>query len=200
MANYYIEKLADLESNLAGAYYYRGLAGEAMGRDRDALIDFNRAIGTQPDNSVPYLARAGVYRRTGDYRRAVDSCNAALQRNPQDGAAYLQRGQSYIGLEFFPLAIRDFDRSIDLGPSARAYLDRGISHEKIEAREKAAADFKAAAGLGSQEARDALAADSGLGTASEPFWAIWVRWSRPFLGGFRGKCAGGEMVRVRHSE
>ena len=71
--------------------------------------------------------------------------------------AYCERSSAYIGLEFFPLAIMDCDKAIELDPKyARAYVDRGKSYQRLGHPAKAIENFKMAAGLGSQEAQDWL--------------------------------------------
>lgn len=129
MANDYIEKTAEIDSNLAEAHFFRGLACEALGKDQESDSHYRRAIELDPDNGTLYLARAGLYQRRGDYRRAVDSCNGAIRKNPRDGRAYIERGKSYIGLEFFPLAVRDGEKAIELGVrSGEAFYARGFAY------------------------------------------------------------------------
>jgi tetratricopeptide (TPR) repeat protein len=161
-ANDYLKKMDDLESDLGSAYYHRGLACRELGRDHEAILDFDRAIKHDSDDSSAYLERGRAYQKLGDYRQAIDNYNAVVKRDPGNAAAYGERSSAYIGLEFFQLAVMDCNKAIELDPKyARAYVERGKSYQRLGNPVKGIENFKIAAGLGSQEARDWLR-DKGI--------------------------------------
>jgi len=158
-ANDYLKKIEELESNLGFAYYHRGLTCQEMNRHQEAILDFDQAIKLDSKYWPAYLERGRVYQKLGDYRQAIDNYNVVVKRNPKDAVAYCERSSAYIGLGFFPLAILDCDTAIELDPKyARAYVDRGKSYQSLGDHAKGIENFKIAAGLGSQEARDWLTA------------------------------------------
>jgi len=158
-ANSYLGKIEDLEADLGSAYYHCGLACYELGRDHEAIFDFDRAVRFRPDYSPAYLERGRIYQKLGDYRQAIDNYTEALKRNPKDAMAYGERSGAYAGLEFFPLAIADCDKAVQLDPKyAGAYLNRGKAYQRIGHTAKGTEDFKMAAQLGSEEAQDWLKA------------------------------------------
>jgi tetratricopeptide (TPR) repeat protein len=158
-ANHYLKKIDEVESNLASAYSHRGIACRESGRYHEAVLDFSRAIELYSLYSPAYLERGRAYQKLGDYREAIDDYNVVVKRNPRDAVAYCERSSAYIGLEFFPLAIMDCDKAIEIDPKyARAYLDRGKSYRRLGNPARGIENFKMAAGLGSEEARDWLKA------------------------------------------
>jgi tetratricopeptide (TPR) repeat protein len=158
-ANNYLEKIEELEADLGSAYYHCGLACHELGKDHEAIFDFDRALRFNSSYSPAYLERGRIYQELGDYRQAVDDYTALVKRNPRDATAYGERAGAYIGLEFFSLSIMDCDKAIELDPKyARAYLDRGKSYQRIGHPAKGIENFKIAAALGSQEAQDWLKA------------------------------------------
>ena len=158
-ANDYLGKIEELESNLAFAYYHGGLACRELGKDREAIFDFDRAIRFHSNYSSAYLERGRVHQKLGDYREAIDNYSVVVKKNPKDAMAYGERSRAYIELGFFPLAIMDCDKAIELDPRyARAYIDRGIAYQRIGRPEKGIENFRIAAELGSQEAQDWLKA------------------------------------------
>ena len=158
-ANNYLGKIEDLEADLGSAYYHCGLAGHELGRDHEAIFDFDRAVRFIPDYSPAYLERGRIYQKLGDYRQAIDNYTEVVKRNPKDATAFSERCGAYMGLEFFLLAIMDCDKAIQLDPKyARAYLNRGKSYQRIGLPAKGTEDFRIAARLGSEEAQDWLKA------------------------------------------
>jgi tetratricopeptide (TPR) repeat protein len=161
-ANDYLKKMDDLESDLGFAYYHRGVACRELGKDHEAIFDFDRAIKHDSNYCSAYLERGGVYQKLGDYRQAIDNYNAVVKRDPGNAAAYGERSRAYIGLEFFQLAVMDSSKAIELDPKyARAYVERGKAYQRLGDPVKGIEDFRIAAGLGSQEAQDWLK-DKGI--------------------------------------
>lgn len=63
----------------ADAYYWRGTAQVALGELTEAIDDFSEVIGLDPSNARGYLARCGVYRKTGDNARAKEDWQKAME-------------------------------------------------------------------------------------------------------------------------
>ena len=55
---------------------------------RDVLIREFRispeAIRLAPSNALPYLARAAAYLKNGNYKKAIEDCNAAISLGNKD--------------------------------------------------------------------------------------------------------------------
>jgi uncharacterized caspase-like protein len=94
-----------------------------------ALVDefrFGRAREPAPRVSTapePRHAPAAGARSQDD--RLIQSCDEALQRDPNDADAYYQRGQAYARLHQFARAVADFTEAIRLRPQdAEAFNNR----------------------------------------------------------------------------
>jgi tetratricopeptide (TPR) repeat protein len=64
-----------------------------------------------------------------DHRQAIEDYNRAIEVNPKDTVAYVERGIAYAKLGDHRQAIRDYDKAIGLNPNlAEAYMGRGIAY------------------------------------------------------------------------
>jgi TonB family protein len=61
---------------------------------------------------------------------------------------FVSRGKAHFGKKSYDLSVKDYDKAIELAPkTAVAFLNRGVSFEKLGERDKALADYKKAADL-----------------------------------------------------
>jgi tetratricopeptide (TPR) repeat protein len=96
------------------------------------MAEYHRLLGTLYGQIVPVNVLAGL-----SYgKKAQDSINKAIERDPKLSAAYISRG---VGNYYLPaafgggieLAERDFRKAIELDPkSAEAYLWLGLAMRK----------------------------------------------------------------------
>ena len=88
--------------------------------------------------------------KKGDYDRAIDDLNMAIDLKP-DCIAYSNRGIAYDKKGDYDRAIEDFTKVIDLKPDyAEAYNSRGGTYGKKGDVDRAIADFNKAIDLKSQ--------------------------------------------------
>jgi len=91
----------------------------------------------------------------GDYQRALEYCNAALDKKPADLAQVVySRGLIYARLNEDDRAIRDFTEAIQLnGDFADAYRDRGLAYVRQGLQAKAMSDYNRVIALEPENAR-----------------------------------------------
>jgi len=88
------DTLADLHLALGRNYKYLDIYDLAVS-------EFNRAIALKPDDPRPYIETALTYLRTGDYAKAAQYAQQAIQADPSDPLLYgyygtiLFRSQDY---------------------------------------------------------------------------------------------------------
>ena len=86
-----------------------------------------------------------IYERNKVWQSDIPFMTDILQKNPEApylSRAYSKRGQAYIVINNYPMAIKDFTESIRLKPDEWAsYFDRGSCYWKMQQVKEALADF-----------------------------------------------------------
>lgn len=112
-----------------------------------------------PPDFAFYRKRADESIARGDYESAVGDYNKAVELNPSDTSAYLNRGLAFFNRKDYARAIADYDKAIELNPrEAMYYFNRGNAHERAGSLQKAVADYQKAVELdaGTESAKLAL--------------------------------------------
>jgi tetratricopeptide (TPR) repeat protein len=125
------------------AYIRRGRILSQRGAFARALADFDKAIQLEAARS------AGIDRSKVSSKREKDPSTADIQRDPRPwfenfrpGAAYIDRGRTYLQLDENDRAIADFTKAIELDPEgANAYNHRGVAYTSKLDFDSAIADF-----------------------------------------------------------
>ena len=125
------------------AYIRRGRIHSQRGNFARALADFDKAIQLEAERS------AGIEQSKVFSKREKDPSSADIQRDPRPwfenlrpGAAYIDRGRTYIQQEDNDRAIADFTKAIELDPEgASAYNHRGVAYANKLDFDSAIADF-----------------------------------------------------------
>lgn len=90
-----------------------------------------------------YRKRADESVVKGEYDLAVNDYNKAIELNPKDAIAYLNRGRAFHNKTNYDLAIADFNKVIEINPKElSAYLNRGDAFEKKGNPQQALGDYK----------------------------------------------------------
>lgn len=132
------------EPDEAEHYYDRSWSYCNLDKYEDAIVDMNKALEIEPKTSAFYYDRGRFEYWAERYKDAVVSLTRGIELKPTENK-YLFRGNSYMALEEYDLALADFNSSIEIDPEfARAYYRRGILYKKMELLEKAAKDFEKA--------------------------------------------------------
>ena len=118
-------------SPLAEAYFERGNAYHVLGRDQEAIADFETAADVDPNLYRAYAAMGGIYRDRKDYRRAMEAYTKSISAKPSLDALY-ERGQTYELLGEHRKAIEDYDRAIlEMPDSPSVYRARGLARRNL---------------------------------------------------------------------
>lgn len=132
------------EPDEAEHYYDRSWSYCCMDRYEDSIVDINKAIEIDPKTSLLYYDRGRFEYWAERYKDGIVSLSKGIKMKPTENK-YLVRGNCYMAIEEFDLALSDFNSSIEIDPEfARAYYRRGILYKKMELLEKAVQDFKKA--------------------------------------------------------
>jgi len=124
------------------AYFNRGLAYRHLGKYKQALADYDKAIQFNPKYAEAYNNRGVVYSNLGNDQQALGDYDKAIELNPTYAEAYNNRGLAYRHLGNDRLTIRDYDKAIELNPTyAVAYYGRGTAYLHLGNYREAIGDF-----------------------------------------------------------
>jgi tetratricopeptide (TPR) repeat protein len=102
--------------NNLGSKYFQ------LGRYRDALNAYDRALSIEPNYSLGLANKCATLSLLSRYRQALESCDLALQGNGKwglDGAALAwdNRGDVLFNLKRYRESLASFDRALRLNPN-----------------------------------------------------------------------------------
>jgi tetratricopeptide (TPR) repeat protein len=128
---YLTEALFNKPDN-ANALYNRGIAEENLGRNADAIEDFDASLRINPKDDNVLCSRGGVKSKLRKFAEAITDFSAALRINPTYAAAFVGRGDAKTSLDKYAEAVEDFDQAIRLEPKAAlTYNRRALAREKM---------------------------------------------------------------------
>lgn len=132
---------------LAEAYNGRGVAKYHLGREEEAIDDYNKAIELKHEFVDPYNNRGLVKHRLGQNQEAISDFDKAIDLNPKHAKAHNNRGRVKVILGQSHEALADYNKAINLNPKyaspyhnrGRVKLDFGQPHDAIDDFNKAIA-------------------------------------------------------------
>ena len=130
---------------VADVHNQRGLALCQAGDNPAALIEFDRAVLSDPSLAEAYNNRGAIRLALGDTKGAFTDYSAALSLKPNYAEAFNNRGAARQSLGDMDGALADYDRAIGLKPNyAQAYDNRGVVQSYHWNHAAAVADFDSA--------------------------------------------------------
>jgi tetratricopeptide (TPR) repeat protein len=73
------------------------------------------------------------YNELGEYQRAVQNYDQAIDINPESAAAYFNRGESYYFLQQYLEAVQSQNKAIEIDPQyVDAYISRGVDYYRLQ--------------------------------------------------------------------
>ena len=143
--DYYTEEIRKAKAQgheFSKNYFQRANFRVALGKHKDALADYDRAIELNPDYVEAYNNRGVAKSELGRHEAAVADYDAAIELNPDYAEAYYNRGNAKGTLGRHEAAVADYDEVIRLNPDyVEAYNNRGTATQKLGQHEAAAADY-----------------------------------------------------------
>ncbi len=159
IANY--DKAIELDSQNSDYYEWRGYAKRALGRNDDAIADFNKMV--EIDGS-PYAheVRGKVLLGLKRHQQAIADFSKIIEIAPDVPFGYFRRGNAKYELGQYEEAIADLDMTLQIDPDdVRTRLLRGRAKEHLGDLEAAKGDFQKALTLSSPNTKliDAIKVD-----------------------------------------
>ncbi|MBI4460543.1 MAG: tetratricopeptide repeat protein [Acidobacteria bacterium] len=124
-----------------------GAALSNLGRTREALARFDKALEILPRLDVGWLNKGVVLWKMGREKEALECYDKAIEINPNSPQAWYNRALAYQNQESLEDALASYDRALALNPMHdAAWLNKGVilrkllrSREAIECYDKALA-------------------------------------------------------------
>jgi lipoprotein NlpI len=99
------------------------------GKRDEALALATKAIVESPTSADALSLRAGIYETMDRYKDALADLTALLALDPADPTRWLRHGLMHFKAGQIEASIRDFDKQIELRPTAKvSHWQRGISY------------------------------------------------------------------------
>lgn len=105
------------------------------------LLPVSSVVSETPEEAYNHAAELIKQKR---YEDAIPFLDHAIELNPSFAEAYYQRAYAYHELGNLDRALQDYNRTIELAPTADAYLQRGAIFGNSRQYQKAIADYDAA--------------------------------------------------------
>lgn len=132
-------------------YYDRGYALSKIGKYRDALCDYNKAIELGLNTSAVYNERGCIFADLNEHHCALKDFEHALTLCSSfelKGSIYFNKGLVHNKIHEYQDAIECFDKVIEIKPEhVKAYANRGNSNANLCQYNTAIKDYKKAAEL-----------------------------------------------------
>ncbi|CAD8187367.1 unnamed protein product [Paramecium pentaurelia] len=121
------------------------------GRTDEALLEYDKALILNPNNSLIYHNRGILYYNMEKNQEALLDYNKAIALNPMDSKIYNNRGNLYSDLARQEEALDDFNQAIQLDPNfSDAYNSRAMLYVDLGRNLEALSDFDKAIELKAQ--------------------------------------------------
>ncbi len=115
----------------------------------EIMIYLDRAMRLYPDSDIVYGNLAYRYQNAGDYKKAIELNNKALELGGDNLYHFNNRGFEKYKLNDLAGALADINRSIELGPyNSFAFKNRALVYIAMKENGKACADLHTAIELG----------------------------------------------------
>lgn len=126
-----------------GRYYtLRASAWWALGKQQEAMDDFNAAIEMGYKEAHAYSSRGLFYAAQGDHEAAIRDHDQALKIDPDDVTPMINRAAVHMSQGEFPKAIEDYSVALEVRRDSAALLrQRAIAYKAAGKLDEAVADF-----------------------------------------------------------
>ncbi|MEM9981938.1 MAG: tetratricopeptide repeat protein [Bacteroidota bacterium] len=149
-------KAINIDNTEADNYFNRAYCLETMGKSKQALLDYDKAIALNPQFTDAYNNRGEIKRKLQkDYEGAIKDYSKAIQLDGKVAGIYFNRGLAEVAFKQHDEALADFTKTIELAPTvADAYYNRAALYWAQGYKGKACQDWAKAYELGKENSAD----------------------------------------------
>ena len=129
----------------------KGAALSHLGRTKDAIACFDKALEAIPDFAAAWLNKGVALAKLGKDKEALECYAKAIEINPMTADAWYSQGISYQNQDALEEALASYDRALELNPLSEAtWLNKGVILRKQLRSKEAIACYDKALGINSQ--------------------------------------------------
>ncbi len=142
LANF--EKAVELKPNDAYAYVNRGIARNGLNDHDGAIKDYTKAIelagpvNDRANLTNAYSNRGAAYKFKGEFEKALDDLNTAVELDTENASAYHNRGVVRCALNDVDGALEDHNKAIRLRPDDASFHNARGAARRVKGNLKGA--------------------------------------------------------------
>lgn len=103
---------------ITDAYELRGVTRQNLGKIKEAVEDYDKALSILPENRGILFNKALALEELNDYGKARDAFDALIKHHPRFDSGYLGRAKLYLSLKDTASAVKDIDKALELNKNA----------------------------------------------------------------------------------
>jgi tetratricopeptide (TPR) repeat protein len=143
----FLSKVIGLKPASAPLHTHYGLVLHSLGRDDEAVRQYEMAIGKNPLFGSAYLNLGIALQSLNRLEEALSSYDTAISIRNDDAEAFNNRGAVLFQLRRFEDSLTSYDKAIAIKPDyGQAFYNRGITLHELERFDEALASYDKAIG------------------------------------------------------
>lgn len=103
---------------ITDAYELRGAIRQNLGKTKEAVDDYNKALSILPENRGILFNKALALEELKEYDQAEEAFNNLINHHPRFDSGYLGRAKLYLSLKDTTQAIKDIDKALEINKNA----------------------------------------------------------------------------------
>jgi tetratricopeptide (TPR) repeat protein len=124
--------IIEIDDDCVDALFFLAMAQSELGKDIDALNNYDRALAIRPAHAEALNNRGNSFQELGRFEEALESYNRALAVEPKHPEALYNRGNALQQLGRFDEAVNSYGRALAVQPNnAEALNNRGNSLQEL---------------------------------------------------------------------
>jgi tetratricopeptide (TPR) repeat protein len=104
----------------------------ALRRNKEALEAILKLVGSNPNDDDAWRIAGAIHIQTGEHKKAIEAFSRSIALNKKEPSAYFDRAAVHLMEEKAELALRDYDKVLDLVPAYRhGHTMRGLAMYRL---------------------------------------------------------------------
>lgn len=119
-------QVLDTQKQFFGDHFRAGRSAMGSNNLKEALVEFENAVGIYPHDASGYVNLAYVHRQLGDAAKALEAAKKAVEIDPTSAYAWSNLGAIYQTAKEYKLAADALQKVVDLKPTEPGMLSGAL--------------------------------------------------------------------------